>query len=322
MPPTDTFGAQPPAERAKNDTMSVSEFNSVALVGNSLDRRVSETMLALAAHLHARGRKLLAAADAAIEFGNVPVARYPESELGAHAELMVAVGGDGTMLHATRLAIPHGIPVLGINRGRLGFLADIGPADMRDRLDEVLAGRYVKDRRAMLNATLIRADTADRTCGALNDVVLQKWQTGRMLDFETWIDGRYVNTHGGDGIVIATATGSTAYALSCGGPILYPELDALVLAPICPHTLSDRPIVLRSSSTVEVRLIARPDTRAQVTCDGVPLGELVPGDRLVVTPAPTNVTLLHPPDHDYYRILRSKLRWGRGDRMQATDLLD
>ena len=114
--------------------------------------------------------------------------------------------------------------------------------------------------------------------------MLQKWQTGRMLDFETWIDGRYVNTHGGDGLVVATATGSTAYALSCGGPILYPELDALVLAPICPHTLSDRPIVVRSSSTIEVRLVERPDTQAQVTCDGVSLGELAPGEKLVIAP--------------------------------------
>jgi NAD+ kinase len=302
--------------------MPASEFHSIALVGNSRDQRVSESMLILATHLHGRQREVIAALDAALEFAQTPVDRYPETELGAHADLIVAVGGDGTMLHAARLAKPHGIPVLGVNRGRLGFLADIGPADMRDRLDEVLDGRYVKDRRAMLNAILMRTGQHDRTCEALNDVVLQKWQTGRMLDFETWIDGRYVNTHGGDGIVIATATGSTAYALSCGGPILYPELDALVLAPICPHTLSDRPIVVRSSSTIEVRLIERPDTRAQVTCDGVPLGELVPGDRLVVTPAPTTVTLLHPSDHDYYRILRSKLRWGRGDRMQPTDLLD
>src|SRR5688572_25047709 len=106
-----------------------------------------------------------------------------------------------------------------------------------------------------------------------------------MLDFETWIDGRYVNTHGGDGLVIAIATGSTAYALSCGGPILYPELDALVLAPICPHTLSDRPIVVRSSAIIEVRLVERPDTDAHVTCDGVPLGDLLAGDRLIVMPS-------------------------------------
>jgi NAD+ kinase len=174
----------------------------------------------------------------------------------------------------------------------------------------------------MLQAKLVSPGVGDRTCQALNDVVLLKWRTGRMLDFETWIDGCYVNTHGGDGVVVATATGSTAYALSCGGPILYPELDALVLAPICPHTLSDRPIVIRSTSTVEIRLLERQDTQAQVTCDGVSLGELAPGDKLIVMPAEARVTLLHPRDHDYYRILRSKLRWGRGDRVMAPQSSD
>ena len=214
---------------------------------------------------------------------------------------MVAVGGDGTMLHAARLAAPHSVPVLGVNRGRLGFLADIGPQDMRDRLDEILAGRYVQDRRAMLQRDADRRRQHRSHGQALNDVVLQKWQTGRMLDFETWIDGRYVNTHGGDGLVVATATGSTAYALVCGGPILYPELDALVLAPICPHTLSDRPIVVRSSSHVEVRLLERPDTQAQVICDGVSLGELAldgkladrePGERQRDAAAPAGSRLL------------------------------
>lgn len=301
--------------------MSALEFNAIALVGNTRDPRVSESMLILAAHLQALGRKVIAADNTGLPFAP-PVESCPEAELGARADLVIAVGGDGTMLHAARLAMLHEVPVLGVNRGRLGFLADIGPAEMRDRLDDVLAGRYVKDRRAMLTATLLRPQAPQRDCEALNDVVLQKWQTGRMLDFETWIDGRYVNTHGGDGIVVATATGSTAYALSCGGPILYPELEAVVVAPICPHTLSDRPIVVRSDSTIEIRLLERPDTRAQITCDGIPLGELVPGDRLLVRPAAKSVTLLHPPDHDYYRILRSKLRWGRGDRAPPTDLMD
>jgi NAD+ kinase len=302
--------------------MAESEFKTIALVGNTQDRRVSESMLTLAAHLQSQRCKVLVDAAGVIDFAGLGVEREPESELGARADLVIAIGGDGTLLHAARLATPHQVPVLGVNRGRLGFLADISPTDMRDRLDEVLAGQYVKDKRAMLQAKLLRQGHVESACESLNDVVLQKWQTGRMLDFETWIDGRYVNTHGGDGLVVATATGSTAYALSCGGPILYPELEALVLAPICPHTLSDRPIVVRSSSTIEVRLVERPDTRAQVTCDGVPLGELVPGDRLVVMPSPKTVTLLHPSDHDYYRILRSKLRWGRGDRMQAGDLLE
>jgi len=228
---------------------------------------------------------------------------------------VVAIGGDGTMLHAARLASPYSVPVLGVNRGRLGFLADIGSQDVRDRLDEILDGRFVQDKRAMLTATLTSARST-LSGQALNDVVLQKWQTGRTLDFETWIDGRYVNTHRADGLVVATATGSTAYALSCGGPILYPELDALVLAPICPHTLSDRPIVVRSSAQIEIRLLERLETKAQVICDGVSLGELALDEKLVVGPAKTSVTLLHPEDHDYFRILRSKLRWGRGDRVQ------
>jgi NAD+ kinase len=141
---------------------------------------------------------------------------------------------------------------------------------------------------------------------------MQKLVTGRMLDFETHLDGAYVNTHAGDGIVIASPTGSTAYALSCGGPIIEPHLDVLVVAPICPHTLSDRPIVVSARSQVEVRLLERPETRAQVTCDGTVLGELEPGDRLCIKAAAETVTLLHPAGHDYYKLLRSKLHWGRG----------
>lgn len=290
-------------------------FQTIAIIGNTRDSRVVESLQILATHLHARARRVLIDTATSVDYRGVTVECLPEADLAGAANLMIAVGGDGSMLHAARLAAPRGIPVLGINRGRLGFLADISPTELTTRVDEILAGRFVSDKRAMLQAALTTGDATTLHCHALNDVVLQKWQTGRILDFETWIDGRYVNTHGGDGLVIATATGSTAYALSCGGPIMYPGLDAVVLAPICPHTLSDRPIVVSSTSTIEVRLLERPDSNAQVTCDGVSLGALSPGDRLVVSPADGNVTLLHPEDHDYYRILRSKLRWGRGDRV-------
>lgn len=309
--------------RAKNPIMPAtpSPFASVALVGNDRDARVVESMQILAAHLHTRGRKVFAESDSSVDFGTSRVERRPTAKLAVEANLVVAIGGDGTMLHAARLASPHAVPVLGVNRGRLGFLADIGPQDVRDRLDEILEGRYVQDKRAMLTATLT-AGRGKLIGQALNDVVLQKWQTGRTLDFETWIDGRYVNTHRADGLVVATATGSTAYALSCGGPILYPELDGLVLAPICPHTLSDRPIVIRSSSQVEIRVLERLETQAQITCDGVSLGELALDGKLAVAAASTSVTLLHPQDYDYFRILRSKLRWGRGDRLQRPETED
>jgi NAD+ kinase len=293
-------------------------FAQIALVGNDRDARVVETMQLLAVHLHARGRKVFAESDSAVDFGATRVERRPTDKLAADASLVVAIGGDGTMLHAARLASPYSVPVLGVNRGRLGFLADIGSQDVRDRLDEILDGRFVQDKRAMLTATLTSA-RSKLSGQALNDVVLQKWQTGRTLDFETWIDGRYVNTHRADGLVVATATGSTAYALSCGGPILYPELDALVLAPICPHTLSDRPIVVRSSAHIEIRLLERLDSKAQVICDGVSLGELALDEKVVIGPAASSVTLLHPQDHDYFRILRSKLRWGRGDRVPPAE---
>jgi NAD+ kinase len=179
-------------------------------------------------------------------------------------------------------------------------------------VDAALEGRCERDERALLEARIVGANGIKVRALALNDVVLQKWETGRMLDFETWIDGAYVNSHGGDGLVIASSTGSTAYALSCGGPIVAPHLDVLVVAPICPHTLSDRPIVISGRSIISVKLIDRPDTRAQITCDGVPLGELVPGDRLEVHPTAQKITLLHPNKFEYYRLLRSKLHWGRG----------
>ena len=298
------------------------QFKTIALVGNFTDLRVIESMQMLAAHLRERDRVVVVDAVSTVEFGTTVVRREPEENLGRSADLMVAIGGDGTLLHAARLTAAYSVPVLGVNRGRLGFLADIGPTEMRDRVDEILEGRFVQDRRAMLRAQLQRTGEPDLCCDALNDVVVQKWQTARMLDFETWIDERYVNTHRGDGLVIATATGSTAYALSCGGPILYPGLDALVLAPICPHTLSDRPIVVPASSAIEIRLLERVDTHAQITCDGIALGELKITDRLQVKPANIAVTLLHPAGHDYYRILRSKLRWGRGDRAVADENTD
>jgi NAD+ kinase len=289
-------------------------FATIGLIGRATDGNVAESLRLLAAHLAANKRGIVVTPDVELD---VPAERRAETQLALQADLIVAVGGDGTMLHAARLAATAGVPLLGVNRGRLGFLADVGPGEMCHRLDDVLAGRYESESRPMLEARLERSGK-EWVASALNDVVLQKWETGRILEFETWIDDRYVNTHGGDGLIVATATGSTAYALSCGGPILHPELDALVLVPVCPHTLSDRPIVIRSGSQIELRLVNRPHLKAQVTCDGVMLGDLESADRLRIGPAPHRVTLLHPSGHDYYRILRSKLHWGRGGQEEVT----
>lgn len=282
-------------------------------MGRFADARVAESIAVLIPHLTGRGVRVLLAEDAPI--ADVKgVERVEESAFGERADLVIAIGGDGTLLYAARLVARANVPLLGINRGRLGFLTDVMPQDMLGCVDAALDGKVERDTRPLMAACLHSGDGAAAEALALNDVVVQKLATGRMLDFETWMDGRYVNTHAGDGIVVASATGSTAYALSCGGPIVEPRVGVLVVAPICPHTLSDRPIIVPSQTVVEVRLIERPDTRAQVVCDGTVLGELAAGDRLEVKPARESVTLLHPSGHDYYRLLRSKLRWGRGSQ--------
>lgn len=297
---------------APHDSAMNPAFKTCALVGRHSDPRVAESMLALARHLKASGRTLLVDRSVTLDFGTARVTQVEEASFGKRADLVIAIGGDGTMLYAARLVATSGVPLLGINRGRLGFLTDVSPDDMLERLDDVLAGRFSEDRRTLLEARLQPHGRPEAVLTALNDVVMQKWETGRMLDFETWIDGSYVNTHGADGLIVASATGSTAYALSCGGPIIQPNLDLLVMVPICPHTLSDRPILVPGGARVEVRLLERQDTRAQVLCDGAVLGELRPSDRLDVGASKHHITLLHPPGYDYYRLLRSKLHWGRG----------
>ena len=288
-------------------------YETVALAGRAADSRVGEAMLSLAAHLLERGRHVRVVSGLEIDFGLLPVTQVAEEELAEGIDLMVAVGGDGTMLHAARMAAAASVPVLGVNRGRLGFLADIGPDRMLESVDDALEGRCLPEARMLLEAQ-VQFGGRVITALALNDIVVAKRETGRMLDLRTWVDGTYVNTHGGDGFIVSTSTGSTAYALSCGGPIVHPSLAAIVLVPICPHTLSDRPIVVGADSIVEIELADRFEAQAHIVCDGMVMSELAPGERLRVCRAPISATLLHPPDHDYYRILRSKLHWGRGSR--------
>ncbi len=294
-------------------------FSRIALVGKVEDPRVADSMAALARHLRTRGLAVLL--DRGADVAGLPddVERRAVAALGEEADLIVAIGGDGTMLFAAQLAIGRGVPLLGINRGRLGFLTDVSPEEMIAIFDAVLEGRYETDPRQLLDAQLTLADGQAAGYRALNDVVVQRHESGRMVELETWIDGRFVNVHGGDGLVIASSTGSTAYALSCGGPIIHPALGAVVIAPISPHTLSDRPIVVARDSRIEVRLVARSAARAQVTCDGVLLGDLEELSRLVIAPAAESITLLHPLGHDYFRLLRSKLHWGRSVRTGGAE---
>jgi len=294
-------------------------FSRIALIGKVEDARVADSMAALARHLRLRG--LVVLIDSSVSVGDLPVdvERGPVEDLARDADLIVAIGGDGTMLFAAQLAIGREIPLLGINRGRLGFLTDVSPDQMLESFDAVLQGRYETDTRHLLEARLTGADGQIAVCRALNDVVVQRHESGRMVELETWIGGQFVNTHGGDGLVIASSTGSTAYALSCGGPIVHPSLDVVVIAPISPHTLNDRPIVIGRNNRIEVRLVERSASRAQVTCDGVLLGDLEANSSLVIQAATSAITLLHPPGYDYFRLLRSKLHWGRSARSGRTE---
>lgn len=277
-----------------------SEFQKVAVLGRRDDARVAEPMSVLVGHLTEAGIEVLA-----------------EDQV-AHADLVIAVGGDGTMLYAGSLTRQNDIPLLGINRGRLGFLADVTTDDMLSSVDHILAGDYTIESRLMLNAELQRGNGDIVTAIAFNDVVLQRSETGRMVDFETSVAGQFVNTHSGDGLIVATPTGSTAYALSCGGPIVEPHLDAMVVVPICPHTLTDRPIVIAASQPIRICLLDREQTAAAVAIDGHSIGPIYPDDTMTISAAETRIRLIHPPGYDFYGILRSKLLWGRDNRRRTT----
>ena len=287
------------------------QFRNIAILGRHEDSRVAEPMRALTEFLHGIGIRVLAADTLQLD---LPVERMDEAQLCQHADLVIAIGGDGTMLYAGRLARETETPVLGINRGRLGFLADVTPDEMITSVEQVLGGNFTRDSRLLLEARLTKKSGKVLTQFALNDVVLKRRETGRMVDFSTYIDGEFVNTHSGDGMIVATPTGSTAYALSCGGPILSPQLDAVVIVPVCPHTLTDRPIVIPASQSIEVVLLERDETRAAVSIDGIKLGDIRPSDKLHISAAGKRLTLIHPPSYDFYGILRSKLFWGRDSR--------
>jgi NAD+ kinase len=292
------------------------EFKTVGLWGRLNERAVAEPALQVLKHLQKRGIKVFVAAESDGNAAFAEASRLPQSDLASAVDVVVAVGGDGTLLHAARHVAGRKVPLLGINRGRLGFLTDISPEHMLQSIDAILAGDHLAEQRAMLAAKL--ADQSSEALFALNDIVLQKGETGRMLDFTTVVDGVYVNTHRGDGLIVATPTGSTAYALSCGGPIIQPNVDALVMVPICPHTLSDRPIVLPSSSTVRVSLERDTQGPAHVVCDGEALARVSAGQTLTIGLATQTVTLLHPRDYNYYELLRSKLNWGRANRDRTS----
>ncbi|GBE07260.1 MAG TPA: hypothetical protein ENG90_07810 [Gammaproteobacteria bacterium] len=226
------------------------------------------------------------------------------------ADLAIVVGGDGTLLHVAREIAAQDIPLAGINLGRLGFLVDIPREDMAKILQEILHGNYQQEERILLQASLSRTGEVIHHAEALNDVVVSKGELARLIEFETLIDDTHVNTARADGIIIASPTGSTAYALSANGPILAPELEALAVVPICPHTLSFRPLVISSQSCVCIRMLDSGQDNCYLSFDGQSAVRLQDGDTVNVKMAEHRVKLLRPVNHSHYDVLRAKLGWG------------
>lgn len=231
------------------------------------------------------------------------------TEFPSHCDLTIAIGGDGTLLSASRALAGTDMPIVGVNVGRLGFLADVTLNNLEQQLQQVISGRYRDDRRFMLQAEIQEHDEAPGI--AMNDVVIHAHQNLHMIEFETYINGKFLNSQRADGLVIATPTGSTAYAMSAGGPILDVDLDAIVLASVCPHTLSNRPLVVAADNRIEITLSENNITTGMVTCDGRPGQILRPGDTVRIERHQSQIRLLHLEDHDHYSILRAKLEWGR-----------
>jgi len=225
------------------------------------------------------------------------------------SDLAIVVGGDGTFLSAVRSLADLNIPILGINLGRLGFLVDISPDEMFEHLEQIMQGNYVEECRFLLQAHVIRDGQVISQADAFNDVVVHIRDVARMIEFETYINGQYVNYQRSDGLVVSTPTGSTAYALSSGGPLLHATLDAMVLVPICPHTLSNRPLVINANSKVEIVIGESKQSTSQVTFDGQTAFDVKPGDKIVIEKKKNTINLIHPSSYDYYEILRAKLHW-------------
>lgn len=233
-----------------------------------------------------------------------------EQLMTAGTDLGIVLGGDGTLLAAARVAAPLDLPLLCINLGRLGFLADVSPDETFDTLPAILGGAFRAEERLQLHVELHRAGRLLHTASALNELVLHKWDSLKMIEFETRSGGRLLHRQRADGVIVATPTGSTAYALSSGGPIVYPDLRALVVVPICQHTLAIRPMVLGADQPLEIELTSDSWSKARVVCDGQQSLPLDIGDRVLIRARERSLRLVHPAHYDYFDLLRTKLHWG------------
>jgi len=286
------------------------KFTTVGIMGKPNNPAVAETAGILYQFLLKKVTNVLVEELIANGMSPKPEHTVTREQIGTESDLVIVVGGDGSMLNAGRLLANYDVPVLGINRGYLGFLTDIRPKEMVEKVAAVIDGNYIEEKRFLLFARVNRDTIPAGESEALNDIVLYPGEISKMLEFEVYIDDRFAFSQRSDGIIVSTPTGSTAYALSGGGPIMHPHLDAVVLVPMNAHTLSARPIVVDINSCIDIVVAKSNPHNPQISCDGQLTIPIKPGDQISIRKKKRQLWLLHPSDHDYYRVLRSKLRWG------------
>jgi NAD+ kinase len=282
-------------------------FKTVAVVGKSDAANLPEVLDQLTGVLRKRGVKVAMDAATAGAWNTSPDTTAELAQLPSHADLAVVVGGDGTLISSARLMAERGVPLVGVNLGTLGFLTDIPADGLEGAIESILDGEFISEQRTLLAGSVRRGGKTMFSSIAMNDVVVSRGAVGSMIEFAVTVDGEFIYSLRADGIIVTTPTGSTAYALSAGGPILHPALQAIALVPISPHTLSNRPVAIRGSSRVEITLVRGADSRANF--DVQAHFQLEAGDVVSVSAAAKPATLLHPKGYRYFSMLRQKLRW-------------
>ena len=293
-----------------------SPFKKIGLMGRVKNPGVVETLKALVQYLKSLNQTLLIESETAEALHDASLTAISKEELSQHCNLLIVIGGDGSLLQAAHTVVNNKIPVLGINRGRLGFLTDIHPTQL-EKIKSILDGNYLLEKRFLLTATVEHHGKILGQSDALNEVALIPDSVPHMNEFEIYIDQQFVCSQHSDGVIVATPTGSTAYALSGGGPILHPELDAIVIVPMFPHTLSIRPIVIQGNHCVTIIVTPNNTATPRLTCDGQAFINTPPGSHIIIRKKSEELQLIHPIDYDYYETLRSKLHWGH--KLQYTE---
>lgn len=301
--------------KTPGQTEKTPDFRCIALIGKYQSLEIADDLRTLVDFLQAQGRDVLIEEGTAVAAGcqGCPTADF--ARIGEQANLAIVVGGDGTMLNAARRLAAYGIPLVGVNQGRLGFMTDIASHAMLDGIAALLAGEFFPEQRFLLDARVVRNGQVQFSALALNDVVINKGDIGRLIEVEVRVDGEFIYILRADGMIIATPTGSTAYALSANGPILHPAVRGVALVPLCPHALSNRPITISDECHIEIQLLAHYDAR--IHFDGHEYFDAHAGDLLQVQRSHHAITLMHPPGYSYFAMLREKLHWSGAPRMSA-----